>query len=88
MSTVRFASAAVNSCLASFAVLRLEPMATMPSSAAATANAITDGSNWSAPRLQRLWRRRSNRMCRALKRKNAATCFVVKDNVEPMWSIK
>jgi hypothetical protein len=48
MSAVRFASAAVNSCLASFAVLRLEPTATMPPSAAATANAITDGSNWSA----------------------------------------
>jgi len=49
MRAVRFASAAVYSCLASCAVLRFEPAATMPLSAAATATAIPNGSNWIAP---------------------------------------
>jgi hypothetical protein len=48
MSAFRFASAVVNSSTASFAVLRLEPAATMPPSTAVTASAITDGSNWIA----------------------------------------
>ena len=49
MGAARFASAVANSCVASFAVLRFEPAATMPASTAATAPAITDGSNWIAP---------------------------------------
>jgi hypothetical protein len=43
MSSVRFASAAVNSWAASIAVLRFEPTATMPPSTAATATATIDG---------------------------------------------
>jgi hypothetical protein len=45
ISAVRFASAAINSCIASFAVLWFEPAATIPPSTAATATTITDGSN-------------------------------------------
>ena len=48
ISAVRFVSARVNSCIASFAVLRFEPAATMPASTAVTATPITAGSNWIA----------------------------------------
>jgi hypothetical protein len=45
----RFASSAVNSRNASFAVLRFEPTATMPPSTEAPAIPITDGLNWIPP---------------------------------------